>query len=103
MAKIKSFADKMSKDKSAFLKHCPKCGESITTVKLVASELSDKTGAYRFKQSFVGVCKCNENNVMKPIVRGQSLKAKTLQPDNAELAVKGQSKEVKAPKSDNVE
>ena len=59
MAKIKSFADKMSKDKKDFTTHCQKCGESITTVKLVASELSEKTGAYRFKQSFVGVCKFN--------------------------------------------
>jgi hypothetical protein len=99
MAKIKNFADKMSKDKSAFLKHCPKCGEAITTVKLVASELSEKTGAYRFMQSFVGVCKCNGNDVMKPIVRGQSAKAKPLQPDNAEPAVKSQSEKVKAPES----
>ena len=86
MAKVKSFADKIAKDKRDFTTHCPKCGESITTIKLVASELSEKTGAYRFKQSFVGVCKCNENDVTKPIERGELIKPKPNQPAEIEPA-----------------
>ncbi len=95
MAKIQSFADKMSKDKSAFLKRCPKCGETIMTVKLVASELSEKTNAYRFMQSFVGVCKCNENNIMEPIVRGQTPKVELIQSGGVEPDVKVQPEEAK--------
>jgi hypothetical protein len=63
MAKAKTFVDKLAKSKMDFTTHCPTCGESITTVKMITSERSDKTGAYRFKQKFVGVCKCNENEV----------------------------------------
>ena len=64
MAKDRSFASKVSKahgDTSA--DHCAKCGEIITTVKVVASEKSSATGAWRFRDNFVGVCKCNENEV----------------------------------------
>ena len=63
MAKIKSFADKMAKAAHDYTTHCPKCGESISTVKLITSERSQKTGAWRFNQRFVGVCKCNENDI----------------------------------------
>jgi len=63
MAKGKSFMDKVAKSAQDFTKHCPKCGESITTVKLVTSEFSDKTGAYRFKQRLVGLCKCTEKEL----------------------------------------
>lgn len=64
MAKVQSFADKMAKGGQDFTTHCPKCGETISSVKLVTSELSDKTGAWRFNQKFVGVCKCNENEIL---------------------------------------
>ncbi len=99
MAKIKSFADKVAKDKKDFTTHCPKCGESITTIKLVASELSEKTGAYRFKQSFVGVCKCNENDVTKPIDRGELIRPKPNQPAEIEPEVKAQPENNKSAES----
>ena len=63
MAKAKSFADKVSKSTQDFTTHCSQCGESISMVKLINSEKSEKTGAWRFNQKFVGVCKCNENNL----------------------------------------
>jgi hypothetical protein len=63
MAKGKSFMDKVAKASQDFTKHCPKCGESIMTVRLVTSEISDKTGAYRFKQKLVGLCRCNEKEI----------------------------------------
>lgn len=63
MAKAKTFADKLSKSKQDFTTHCPTCGESISTVKLIVSEKSEKTGAWRFNQNFVGICKCNEKEI----------------------------------------
>jgi len=60
MGKAKSFADKVAKgllDKSA---HCAECGEALTMIKLVETEKSEKSGAWKFNQSFVGMCKCNE-------------------------------------------
>jgi len=63
MAKSKSFADKLAKSSLDYTKHCPTCGESISTIKLVTSERSEKTGAWRFNQKFVGICKCNEKEI----------------------------------------
>ena len=63
MGKSKSFADKMQKGGQDATTHCQQCGESITTVKLITSELSEDTGAWRFRQKFVGVCKCNEKEI----------------------------------------
>jgi hypothetical protein len=63
MAKAKSFVDKLAKAGQDKSKHCQKCGESISIVKLITTEQSDKTGAVRFRQKFVGMCKCNENDI----------------------------------------
>jgi hypothetical protein len=63
MAKIKSFADKVASSGADQLKHCAKCGEVISIVKLVAAETKERTGAIRFRQKFVGLCKCNEDDV----------------------------------------
>ena len=64
MAKDRSFASKVSKAHGdADAHHCAKCGEIITTVKVVTSEQSPSTGAWRFRDTFVPVCKCNENEV----------------------------------------
>ena len=63
MAKGKSFMDKVAKSGQDTTIHCPECGESISMIKLVSSERSEKTGAYRFKQKFIGMCKCNENDL----------------------------------------
>lgn len=63
MAKIKSFAEKVARSGADYDKHCPKCGEAIVQVKLVAAETKERTGAIRFRQKFVGMCKCNENDL----------------------------------------
>ena len=65
MAKAKTFADKVSKASQDFTTHCPKCGESITSVKLITSEKSSKTGGWRFNQKQVKMCKCNEKEVIQ--------------------------------------
>jgi C4-type Zn-finger protein len=64
MGKTKSFADKMNKSVRNSNTHCPVCGESFTSVKMVTSEKSEKTNAWRFNQSFVRVCKCNESKII---------------------------------------
>jgi len=63
VAKAKTFADKVAKSSQDLRRHCPKCGEIITTVKLITSERSTKTGVWHFNQKFVGVCKCNEKEI----------------------------------------
>ena len=65
MAKAKSFADKVAKSTKDLSKHCPKCKEPITAIQLVASERSPKSGAWRFNSKFMGLCKCNEKEVIK--------------------------------------
>ena len=63
MAKAKTFADKMAKSKMDYTTHCKTCGESIYYIKLITSELADKTKAWRFNQKYVGMCKCNEKEI----------------------------------------
>jgi len=63
VAKAKTFADKVAKSSQDLRRHCPKCGEVITTVQVITSERSTKTGAWHFNQKFVGVCKCNEKEI----------------------------------------
>ena len=64
MARTTSFADKLSKSATDHTRHCPVCDQSIMTIKLVTSEYSEETGAWRFRQKYVGLCKCNENEVI---------------------------------------
>lgn len=63
MSKAKSFADKVARSSAEHDKHCDTCGEVFSTVKVVASERSEKTNAWKFNQKFVNVCKCNENEL----------------------------------------
>lgn len=63
MGKVKSFADKVAKSSMDFRSHCSECGEALQSVKLVTSEKSEKTGDWKFNQRFVGMCKCNENEL----------------------------------------
>lgn len=65
MAKVQSFADKMGKSGKGASAHCQKCGELIAPVKLITSEKSEKTGAYQFKERIVGMCKCNEGEIIQ--------------------------------------
>lgn len=62
--KDRSFAAKVAKSAIAdqFKKHCPTCGDALSFVKLVTSEKSE-IGSWKFKEKFVGVCKCNQKEV----------------------------------------
>ena len=42
---------------------CPVCESSITYMRVINTEKSDKTEAWRFNQNHVAVCKCNEKEV----------------------------------------
>jgi uncharacterized OB-fold protein len=63
MAKAKTFADKLAKSSHDYSKHCPKCGESFVPIKLVQSEKSKKTGAWKFNEKYLGLCKCNSKGI----------------------------------------
>ena len=65
MGKGKTFADKIAKQSLDFTVHCPECGESLSPVKMVTSERSEATGAYRFRQKLVKICKCNEKEILE--------------------------------------
>ena len=65
MAKAKSFADKVAKSAMDFHKHCRTCGGAINTIHLVVSERSGDSNAWRFREKDVGVCKCNEKDVVR--------------------------------------
>jgi len=64
MAKAKSFADKVAKNSMDFKKHCQKCGEAYTNIRLVKAEKS-AAGSWRFNDRNVAVCKCNDKEVVK--------------------------------------
>ena len=61
MAKDQSFASKFSRNDLHV--NCPDCGEKITYLKVVNSEINDETGHYKFAGNMVGICKCNEQEV----------------------------------------
>lgn len=63
MAKIQSFADKVAKGTIDYSRHCPKCEEAYTMIKLVTAEKMADTNAHKFKERMVAVCKCNENEI----------------------------------------
>ena len=63
MAKAKSFADKVAKNAMDFHKHCKVCGEALNTIQLVKSEKT--ANAWRYKEKYVGVCKCNAKEVVQ--------------------------------------
>jgi len=62
MAKTKTFAEKMIKDKSN-IRTCPVCGSAITAVKTMVPERNDDTGYFKFRNRMVEVCKCNHQQV----------------------------------------
>ena len=61
MAKKQDFLSKTQKTKHG--KSCPVCGETFTYVKTVKTIPNEKTGAYRFAEQIVAVCKCNEKKM----------------------------------------
>lgn len=60
MAKKQSFADKSSKKSS--MATCPVCQETLQRIKYVKSVKSE-TGAWKFRTSNTGVCKCNQKEI----------------------------------------
>jgi len=59
--KEKSFAAKVKKVKD--VKICPVCEKPVTSLLLVKSVKSETTGAWKFKEKNIGVCKCNETEI----------------------------------------
>ncbi|MCR4437858.1 MAG: hypothetical protein QHJ34_02290 [bacterium] len=64
MGKDRSFATKVAKAKMEFGKRCPKCGELLVPHVLVVSEQRGRSGAWRFTERVVGVCKCTQKEVL---------------------------------------
>jgi len=62
MAKKQDFLSKTLKS-NKHGKVCPVCESQIIFVKVVKTEKSPKTDAWRFNQNNIGVCKCNEKEV----------------------------------------
>ena len=97
MAKAKSFADKVASSSEQHDKQCPNCGEVISMVKLVAAELKERTGATRFRSKFIGICKCNANDLETPVNRAEQPAAKEKAPEPEEQpAAKEEAAEKKA-------
>ena len=62
MAKKQDFASKTQK-MARHGKACPVCGEYYSHVRTVNMATSDKTGAQRFIEKSIAVCKCNEKEI----------------------------------------
>ena len=60
MAKKQSFMDKAQKKK--FATFCPICHAELQRIKHVKAEKAEN-GAWKFRTTNVGVCKCNEKEV----------------------------------------
>lgn len=103
MAKAKSFADKMAKSAQDFTTHCPICGESITVVKRITSEKSEKTGAWRFNQKFIGLCKCGDET-QRAAKQAENAAEKAEKPEEQiEKPAAEKAEEPKAEKADKPE
>lgn len=65
MAKDRSFIAKIAKAlaQDGAGDSCPECGETYDRVQLVVSEQQKTTGAWKFNQRFLRVCKCNQEEV----------------------------------------
>ena len=63
MSKDKSFAAKLAKAAGDSGTHCPECGELLHTARVVENTKDETKGSYKFKESYVSVCKCNQSQV----------------------------------------
>jgi len=63
MAKKQTFADKATKGQRRSKLICPKCETEYSFFLHVAAEKSGKTGAYKFGERHIRVCKCNEKQI----------------------------------------
>ncbi|MBD3169983.1 MAG: hypothetical protein GF307_10910 [candidate division Zixibacteria bacterium] len=61
MAKRQAFADKANKVK--LVKICPVCEGAITPTLLVKT-VKNKRGGLNYKQHRVGICKCNQKELL---------------------------------------
>jgi len=59
--KQRTFADKVQAKKHVVI--CPECNTPIQSVFQVRTVKSERSGAWRFKQRLVQVCKCNQKEV----------------------------------------
>ncbi|HNR68081.1 MAG TPA: hypothetical protein PKN04_07015 [bacterium] len=66
MAKDRSFAAKTAKtgQNIAQVKICPVCNSPVQAVKYIEQYKNEATGTIRFKDKMVGVCKCNEKDLI---------------------------------------
>lgn len=63
MAKQTDFAEKAKKASQEKGVKCPKCG-TIKVPTLFVQSIRSAHGSYRFNQSSVQICKCNEKQVL---------------------------------------
>jgi hypothetical protein len=63
MAKDRSFAAKTAKGQTEG-NVCLKCQQPINMIKYVKSQKDDKKESWKFRESIVGVCKCNEKEYL---------------------------------------
>jgi uncharacterized OB-fold protein len=64
MGKDRSFAAKVAKAGHLSEQHCPECGELYHPLKVIQSIKNEAKNSHKFKESFVSLCKCNENDYM---------------------------------------
>lgn len=60
----RTFAAKVAKQSEKRGKSCSQCGEIITSVRYVTSVRRARTGAWKFNERVVEVCKCNQAEIM---------------------------------------
>ncbi len=63
MAKRQKFADTAGRKKE--IKICPDCNEPIEHVLMVSSEPGKNGGSVKFKEEYLGICKCNRETYFK--------------------------------------
>jgi phage FluMu protein Com len=64
MAKDRSFAAKVAKSQHSAKKKCPVCNVEINTIHVVETPFRQDKKSWRFKDRYVGICKCNEKEFM---------------------------------------
>ena len=64
MGKDKSFAAKLAKASGGTAAHCSECGEIKNPLFVVENVKDETKGSIRFKENFVGLCKCNQDKFM---------------------------------------
>lgn len=64
MAKDRSFMAKVAKSQLTPSRQCPVCKEAINSFQIIQTEQNTEKKSWRFKKKYVGVCKCNEKDVI---------------------------------------